>query len=146
MFIYFFFKKRKVGNMYLWYDMIICLSILKTPLMFYCINYSCVYTRQLKFWGLLTFDCFHLMQFFSLPIIVRFSKVESIWLVFGFQDESVLIWFSGKEEKHLKLSHVSRIISGQRTVSFQNWQEKPFYLFASLDLANSALTCWDNQL
>lgn len=33
-------------------------------------------------------------------------------------DESVLIWFSGNEEKHLKLSHVSRIISGQRTVSF----------------------------
>ncbi|KAG8371016.1 hypothetical protein BUALT_Bualt13G0043200 [Buddleja alternifolia] len=31
-------------------------------------------------------------------------------------DESVLIWFSGKEEKHLKLSHVSRIISGQRTI------------------------------
>ncbi|KAL8145710.1 hypothetical protein AgCh_003743 [Apium graveolens] len=31
------------------------------------------------------------------------------------QDESVLIWFSGKEEKLLKLSHVSRIISGQRT-------------------------------
>ena len=38
--------------------------------------------------------------------------------VYSFQDESVLIWFSGKEEKHLKLSHVSRIISGQRTVSF----------------------------
>ncbi|KAE8720820.1 putative Minor histocompatibility antigen H13 [Hibiscus syriacus] len=31
------------------------------------------------------------------------------------EDESVLIWFSGKEEKHLKLSHVSRIVSGQRT-------------------------------
>ncbi|KAL8155978.1 hypothetical protein AgCh_001147 [Apium graveolens] len=31
------------------------------------------------------------------------------------QDESVLIWFSGKEEKLLKLSHVSRIISGLRT-------------------------------
>uniref|UniRef100_A0A2C9W4F4 FYVE-type domain-containing protein n=1 Tax=Manihot esculenta TaxID=3983 RepID=A0A2C9W4F4_MANES len=30
-------------------------------------------------------------------------------------DESTLIWLSGKEEKHLKLSHVSRIISGQRT-------------------------------
>ncbi|XP_048499692.1 PH, RCC1 and FYVE domains-containing protein 1 isoform X3 [Beta vulgaris subsp. vulgaris] len=30
-------------------------------------------------------------------------------------DETVLIWFSGKEEKHLKLSHISRIISGQRT-------------------------------
>lgn len=35
-----------------------------------------------------------------------------------FQDESTLIWFSDKEEKHLKLSRVSRIISGQRTVSF----------------------------
>lgn len=32
-------------------------------------------------------------------------------------DESILIWISGKEEKHLKLSHVSRIIPGQRTVS-----------------------------
>ncbi|XP_010547353.1 PREDICTED: uncharacterized protein LOC104819132 isoform X2 [Tarenaya hassleriana] len=31
-------------------------------------------------------------------------------------DESTLIWFSGKEEKHLKLSHVSRIIPGQRTI------------------------------
>ncbi|GAB4835272.1 hypothetical protein Ancab_000181 [Ancistrocladus abbreviatus] len=31
-------------------------------------------------------------------------------------DESTLVWFSGKEEKHLKLSHVSRIISGQRTI------------------------------
>ncbi|XP_043691587.1 PH, RCC1 and FYVE domains-containing protein 1-like isoform X2 [Telopea speciosissima] len=31
-------------------------------------------------------------------------------------DESVLIWYSGKEEKHLKLSHVSRIIPGQRTI------------------------------
>ncbi|KAJ6692215.1 REGULATOR OF CHROMOSOME CONDENSATION [Salix purpurea] len=30
-------------------------------------------------------------------------------------DESVLIWISGKEEKLLKLIHVSRIISGQRT-------------------------------
>jgi hypothetical protein len=34
-----------------------------------------------------------------------------------FQDESVLIWLSEKEEKHLKLSNVSKIISGQRTVS-----------------------------
>ncbi|KAF2322509.1 hypothetical protein GH714_017362 [Hevea brasiliensis] len=31
-------------------------------------------------------------------------------------DESALIWLSGKEEKHLKLIHVSRIISGQRTI------------------------------
>ncbi|XP_022973773.1 PH, RCC1 and FYVE domains-containing protein 1-like [Cucurbita maxima] len=36
-------------------------------------------------------------------------------------DESVLIWFSGKEEKHLKLSHVSRIISGQRTPIFHRY-------------------------
>uniref|UniRef100_A0A1D1XGZ2 Putative E3 ubiquitin-protein ligase HERC1 n=2 Tax=Anthurium amnicola TaxID=1678845 RepID=A0A1D1XGZ2_9ARAE len=36
-------------------------------------------------------------------------------------DESVLIWFSGKEEKHLKLSHVSRIIPGQRTAIFQRY-------------------------
>jgi len=40
-----------------------------------------------------------------------------------FQDESVLIWFSGKEEKRLKLTNVSRIISGQRTVSLSNDNE-----------------------
>ncbi|KAB1224986.1 Ultraviolet-B receptor UVR8 [Morella rubra] len=34
-------------------------------------------------------------------------------------DESALIWFSGKEEKHLKLSNVCRIIPGQRTPVFQ---------------------------
>ncbi|XP_051218419.2 PH, RCC1 and FYVE domains-containing protein 1 [Lolium perenne] len=36
-------------------------------------------------------------------------------------DESVLIWFSGKEEKQLRLSHVSRIIPGQRTAIFQRY-------------------------
>ncbi|CAN6444048.1 unnamed protein product [Victoria cruziana] len=36
-------------------------------------------------------------------------------------DESVLIWYSGKEEKHLKLSHVSRIVPGQRTAIFQRY-------------------------
>lgn len=41
----------------------------------------------------------------------------SLVTCFSFQDESNLIWFSGKEEKHLKLGHVSRIIPGQRTVS-----------------------------
>ncbi|KAH6756631.1 hypothetical protein C2S51_038900 [Perilla frutescens var. frutescens] len=47
-------------------------------------------------------------------------------------DESVLIWFSGKEEKHLKLSHVSRIISGQRTPVFQRYPrpEKEYQSFS----------------
>ncbi|KAG9128903.1 hypothetical protein Leryth_009629 [Lithospermum erythrorhizon] len=57
-------------------------------------------------------------------------------------DESSLIWFSGKEEKLLKLSHVSRIISGQRTPIFQRYPrpEKEYQSFSliyndrSLDL------------
>nr|XP_043631740.1 PH, RCC1 and FYVE domains-containing protein 1-like [Erigeron canadensis] len=57
-------------------------------------------------------------------------------------DESVLIWFSGKEEKHLKLSHISRIVSGQRTPIFQRYPrpEKEYQSFSliyndrSLDL------------
>ncbi|KAG8388951.1 hypothetical protein BUALT_Bualt02G0178700 [Buddleja alternifolia] len=57
-------------------------------------------------------------------------------------DECVLVWFSGKEEKHLKLSHVSRIISGQRTPIFQRYPrpEKEYQSFSliyndrSLDL------------
>ncbi|KAF7154171.1 hypothetical protein RHSIM_Rhsim01G0194500 [Rhododendron simsii] len=57
-------------------------------------------------------------------------------------DESVLIWFSGKEEKHLKLSQVSRIVSGQRTPIFQRYPrpEKEYQSFSliysdrSLDL------------
>ncbi|KAK1570642.1 hypothetical protein Q3G72_004990 [Acer saccharum] len=57
-------------------------------------------------------------------------------------DESVLIWISGKEEKHLKLSHVSRIIPGQRTPIFQRYPrpEKEYQSFSliysdrSLDL------------
>ncbi|XP_019157876.1 PREDICTED: uncharacterized protein LOC109154556 isoform X2 [Ipomoea nil] len=57
-------------------------------------------------------------------------------------DESALIWISGKEEKYLKLSHVSRIISGQRTPIFQRYPrpEKEYQSFSliyndrSLDL------------
>ncbi|XP_020231048.1 PH, RCC1 and FYVE domains-containing protein 1 [Cajanus cajan] len=57
-------------------------------------------------------------------------------------DESVLIWFSGKEEKRLKLNNVSRIISGQRTPIFQRYPrpEKEYQSFSliyndrSLDL------------
>lgn len=37
-----------------------------------------------------------------------------------FQDESTLIWYYGKDEKHLELHYVSRIIPGQRTVSMTN--------------------------
>ncbi|XP_043811848.1 PH, RCC1 and FYVE domains-containing protein 1 isoform X2 [Manihot esculenta] len=49
-------------------------------------------------------------------------------------DESTLIWLSGKEEKHLKLSHVSRIISGQRTPIFQRYPrpEKEYQSFSLL--------------
>lgn len=62
-------------------------------------------------------------------------------------DESALIWFSGKEEKHLKLSHVSRIISGQRTPIFQRHPrpEKEYQSFSliyndrSLDLVRVSL-------
>ncbi|KAL6563738.1 hypothetical protein OROGR_002697 [Orobanche gracilis] len=57
-------------------------------------------------------------------------------------DESCLMWYSGKEEKHLKLCHVSRIISGQRTPIFQRYPrpEKEYQSFSliynnrSLDL------------
>ncbi|ESW18304.1 hypothetical protein PHAVU_006G029700 [Phaseolus vulgaris] len=57
-------------------------------------------------------------------------------------DESVLIWFSGKEEKPLKLTKVSRIKSEQRTPIFQRYPrpEKEYQSFSlfyndrSLDL------------
>ncbi|KAK1258524.1 hypothetical protein QJS04_geneDACA014853 [Acorus gramineus] len=58
------------------------------------------------------------------------------------EDESTLIWYSGKEEKQLKISHVSRIIPGQRTAIFQRYPrpEKEYQSFSliyndrSLDL------------
>ena len=54
----------------------------------------------------------------------------------------MLIWYSSKEEKQLKLNNVSRIIPGQRTVIFQRYPrpEKEYQSFAliygdrSLDL------------
>ncbi|XP_058096545.1 PH, RCC1 and FYVE domains-containing protein 1-like [Magnolia sinica] len=57
-------------------------------------------------------------------------------------DESLLLWYSGKDEKQLKLSHVSRIIPGQRTAIFQRYPrpEKEYQSFSliysdrSLDL------------
>lgn len=57
-------------------------------------------------------------------------------------DESLLIWYSGKEEKKVKLSTVSKIIPGQRTATFQRYPrpEKEYQSFSliyndrSLDL------------
>ncbi|KAB1994180.1 hypothetical protein ES319_D13G081900v1 [Gossypium barbadense] len=57
-------------------------------------------------------------------------------------DESKLIWYSGKEEKQLKLSQVSRIIPGKRTAVFHRYPqpEKEYQSFSlicndrSLDL------------
>ncbi|KAL3513206.1 hypothetical protein ACH5RR_025923 [Cinchona calisaya] len=57
-------------------------------------------------------------------------------------DETTLIWHVGKEEKQLKLNHVSRIIPGQRTAIFQRFPrpEKEYQSFSliygkrSLDL------------
>ncbi|KAI3417473.1 uncharacterized protein J3R85_014428 [Psidium guajava] len=36
-----------------------------------------------------------------------------------FQDEKFLIWYSGQEEKQLRISSVTEVIRGQRTVNFQ---------------------------
>lgn len=57
-------------------------------------------------------------------------------------DESALLWYSGKDEKQLKLSTVSKIIPGQRTAIFQRYPrpEKEYQSFSliyndrSLDL------------
>ncbi|XP_050237803.1 PH, RCC1 and FYVE domains-containing protein 1-like isoform X2 [Mercurialis annua] len=49
-------------------------------------------------------------------------------------DESLLVWYSGKEEKHLKLTQVSKIIPGQRTAIFQRYPrpEKEYQSFSLL--------------
>ncbi|KAI5683724.1 hypothetical protein M9H77_04952 [Catharanthus roseus] len=57
-------------------------------------------------------------------------------------DETTLVWYIGKEEKKLRLIHVSRIIPGQRTAIFQRYPrpEKEYQSFSlvygkhSLDL------------
>ncbi|XP_031251112.1 PH, RCC1 and FYVE domains-containing protein 1-like isoform X1 [Pistacia vera] len=55
-------------------------------------------------------------------------------------DEAMLIWYSGKAEKHLKLSQVSRISPGQRTAIFQRYPrpEKEYQSFS--------LICSDRSL
>ncbi|XP_057415182.1 PH, RCC1 and FYVE domains-containing protein 1 isoform X3 [Lotus japonicus] len=49
-------------------------------------------------------------------------------------DESLLLWYSGKEEKQLRLSTVSKIIPGQRTATFQRYPrpEKEYQSFSLL--------------
>ncbi|RXH69904.1 hypothetical protein DVH24_007160 [Malus domestica] len=49
-------------------------------------------------------------------------------------DEALLIWYSGKKEKHLKLGHVSTILPGQRTAIFQRYPqpEKEYQSFSLL--------------
>ncbi|KAE8651753.1 PH, RCC1 and FYVE domains-containing protein 1-like isoform X1 [Cucumis sativus] len=49
-------------------------------------------------------------------------------------DESLLVWYSGKDEKQLKLSLVSKIIPGQRTAIFQQYPqpEKEYQSFSLL--------------
>ncbi|EOA33285.1 hypothetical protein CARUB_v10019712mg [Capsella rubella] len=57
-------------------------------------------------------------------------------------DESALVWYSGKEEKQIKLNQVQRIVPGQRTATFKRYPrpEKEYQSFSlicpdrSLDL------------
>ncbi|XP_042498405.1 PH, RCC1 and FYVE domains-containing protein 1-like [Macadamia integrifolia] len=63
-------------------------------------------------------------------------------------DESLLIWYSGKDEKQLKLSHVSRIIPGQRTAIFQRYPrpDKEYQSFSLIYSGRSLdLICKDKD-
>jgi len=45
-----------------------------------------------------------------------------ILMVLAFlQDETTLVWFSHKKERNLKLDSITRIIPGQRTVSYTRY-------------------------
>ncbi|CAI9753869.1 unnamed protein product [Fraxinus pennsylvanica] len=48
------------------------------------------------------------------------------------KDETAIIWYSGRKEKQLRLSQVSRIIPGQRTATFQRYPqpEKEYQSFS----------------
>lgn len=63
-------------------------------------------------------------------------------------DESSLIWFSGREEKQLRLSCVSRIVPGQRTAIFQRYPrpEKEYQSFSLIcDTRSFDLICKDKE-
>ncbi|KAH7285019.1 hypothetical protein KP509_33G007900 [Ceratopteris richardii] len=64
------------------------------------------------------------------------------------QDGLFLIWFSGREEKQLRLSSVSRIVPGQRTAIFQRYPrpEKEYQSFSLIYGARSLdLICKDRE-
>ncbi|XP_057850458.1 PH, RCC1 and FYVE domains-containing protein 1 isoform X2 [Cryptomeria japonica] len=60
---------------------------------------------------------------------LKYSAVMSM----DVQDERSLIWFSGKEEKQLRLNAVSKIIAGQRTSNFHR-QPRPEKEYQSFSL------------
>ncbi|GMI87372.1 hypothetical protein like AT1G69710 [Hibiscus trionum] len=63
-------------------------------------------------------------------------------------DESKLIWYSRKAERHVKLSQVSRIIPGQRTAVFQRFPrpEKEYQSFSLICSDRSLdLICKDKE-
>eukprot|EP00250_Pteridium_aquilinum_P019086 c24287_g1_i1 orf=626-3934(+) len=63
-------------------------------------------------------------------------------------DGLFLIWFSGREEKQLRLSSVSRIVPGQRTAIFQRYPrpEKEYQSFSLIcDTRSLDLICKDRE-
>ncbi|XP_024021109.1 PH, RCC1 and FYVE domains-containing protein 1 isoform X2 [Morus notabilis] len=63
-------------------------------------------------------------------------------------DECFLIWYSRKEEKCIKISHISRIIRGQRTPTFQRYPrpDKEYQSFSILYKDKSLdLICKDKE-
>lgn len=63
-------------------------------------------------------------------------------------DETLLIWYTDKEEKQLKLSQVSRVIPGQRTAIFRRYPrpEKEYQSFSLIYNARSLdLICKDKE-
>lgn len=73
--------------------------------------------------------------------ILHVSPVSFI-LCITFQDESILIWYSGRKEKQLKLSDVTKIIPGQRTVSLCTLH---FFFFFFFLVKNFCFHIWDQS-
>jgi len=69
----------------------------------------------------------------QLSLWTSLSSSLDYLICFLCQDESTLIWYSGKEPKQVKLNQVSKIIPGQRTVSYRLVS---LYVMAPLVLEN----------